>query len=306
MGARDGARHARVSDAPAASIVVPAYRSDRSVGGCLEALRRQTTRDFEVIVVNSSPGDRTGALIAGLFPEVRYVEAPARLLPHAARNIGAGLASGETIVFTDPDCEAAPDWLERLLAARAAGHELVVGSMGVADRGRLARGVHLVKFWWLLPGLEPGPRWIAPTANAAYSRRLWEAAGPFDGTRFASDGVTSWHASLGGHAPWFEPRARVDHRHLGAVTSLWRERRMRGEEFGESRMEWERWSRVRAAAHAALFPALPALVLARSGRAARQAGWLRSWVATLPTQAVGQVGWSAGEARAHLRRAVGR
>ena len=290
---------------PAASIVIPAYRSDRTVAACLEALRRQSVSDFEVVVVNSSPGDATASIVER-YPGVRYVESAQRLLPHAARNLGVEGARGEVIVFTDPDCEAAPDWLERLLAAQAAGHEVVVGSMGLVDRGRLARGVHLVKFWWLLPGLDPGPRWIAPTANVAYSRRLWERIGPFDDSAYASDGLASWQAARGGFEPWFEPRARVYHRHLGGIGALWRERRLRGEEFGSVRMRWEAWSRARACLHAALFPALPAVVLARSGRAALRAGWMRDWLATLPTQAVGQIGWSAGEARAHLRRAVGR
>jgi glycosyltransferase involved in cell wall biosynthesis len=286
--------------------VLPAYRSDRTIGGCLAALRRQTVPPAEVIVVNSSPGDRTRSIVTGSFPEVVYVESGERLLPHAARNLGASRASGDVVVFTDPDCEAAPDWIERLLGAHAAGHELVVGSMGAAGRGRLERGVHLVKFWWLLPGLAPGRRWIAPTANAAYSRRMWEAAGPFEGSRFASDGVTSWHASrLAGQEPWFEPRARVNHRHAGGVGALWRERVGRGEEFGAIRMDWERWSRARAAAHALAYPALPALVLVRSARAARRAGWLRDWLVTLPTQAVGQLGWSTGELRAHVRRVMG-
>ena len=291
--------------APAVSIVIPAYRSDGTIASCLTALREQGVDDAEVIVINSSPDDRTGAIVTGSFPEVRYVESAERLLPHAARNRGAAEARGDVIVFTDPDCEAAPGWLRTLLEAQAAGHEVVVGSMGVADRDRFARGVHFVKFWWLLPGLEPGPRWIAPTANVAYSRAIWEKVGPFDESMFASDGLASWHAARDGHEPWFEPRARVDHRHPGDVASLWRERRARGEEFAGIRMRWEGWSRARAVTHALLFPALPALVLARSAVAARRAGRLRDWLATLPTQAVGQVGWSAGEARAHLRRVVG-
>jgi glycosyltransferase involved in cell wall biosynthesis len=294
-----------VTAPPTVSVVIPAYGSDQTIAACLDALRRQTVEGAEVIVVNSSPGDRTGAIVRGSYPEVRYVESPQRLLPHAARNRGADLANGELLVFTDPDCEAAPDWLERLLAARAAGHELVVGSMGVADRGRFARGVHLVKYWWLLPGLEPGPRRIAPTANAAYSRRVWDSVGPFDATKFGSDGLTSWEAARRGHEPWFEPRARVDHHHDGDLGSLWRERRARGEEFASLRMSFEGWSRVRAAVHVLLFPGLPLLVLARSARAARQAGSLGEWLLTLPIQAVGQLGWSTGELRGHARRTAG-
>lgn len=290
---------------PAASIVIPAYHSDGTIADCLEALRAQTHRDFETIVVNSSPGDGTRAAVTGGFPEVRYVESCERLLPHAARNRGATEARGDLLVFTDPDCVPDPDWLACLVDAAEAGNEVIVGSMGLVGRGRFARGVHLVKFWWLLPGAPPGYRWIAPTANAAYTRAAWEEAGPFDGDLFASDGLASWLAARRGRKPRFEPGARVAHRHQGDAASLWSERFARGEEFAGVRMRFERWSRTRAAAHALLFPALPALVLARSARAAWRSGWARDWLATLPLQALGQVGWSTGELRAHARRALG-
>nr|MDQ3937019.1 glycosyltransferase [Actinomycetota bacterium] len=239
-----GAGHAAgVTGTPGVSVIIPAYHSDGTIASCLEALRRQSTNGFEVIVVNSSPSDRTGAIVTERFPEVRYLASERRLLPHAARNVGAREARGDVLVFTDPDCEAAPDWIARLLAAQAEGHEVVVGSMDVADRDRFARGVHFVKYWWLLPGLAPGRRWIAPTANAAYSRRVWEEVGPFDDSMFASDGVMSWDAAhRTGHEPWFEPSARVHHRHPGGVGSLWRERSARGEEFAQVRMRREGWS----------------------------------------------------------------
>jgi len=38
-----------------ASVVVPAYHSDATIGGMLDGLRGQTFVDFELIVVNSSP-----------------------------------------------------------------------------------------------------------------------------------------------------------------------------------------------------------------------------------------------------------
>ena len=111
------------------SVIIAAYHSDAVIEGCLEALRSQTINDFEVIVVNSSPEDRTRQLVTAHFPEVRFLESMTRLFPHAARNQGVQVAGASLLVFTDADCRGAPDWLERLLEAQIAGHEVVCGSI---------------------------------------------------------------------------------------------------------------------------------------------------------------------------------
>ena len=43
---------------PAVSIVIPAYRSDRTVAACLAALARQSCRDYEVVLVDVGRMDR--------------------------------------------------------------------------------------------------------------------------------------------------------------------------------------------------------------------------------------------------------
>src|SRR5204862_2317327 len=108
---------------PRVTVVIPAYRSAATVGGTLEALRRQRFRDFETVVVDSSPDDATAGVVSR-FGEVRLVRRRERLLPHAARNRGLGEARGAIVAFTDPDCQPAPDWLERLAAARDRGPTL--------------------------------------------------------------------------------------------------------------------------------------------------------------------------------------
>jgi CDP-glycerol glycerophosphotransferase len=41
--------------APAVSVIVAAYNSEDFLPRCLDSLENQTFRDFETIVVNSSP-----------------------------------------------------------------------------------------------------------------------------------------------------------------------------------------------------------------------------------------------------------
>lgn len=287
---------------PRVSIVIPAFQSDHTIAACLESLRAQTFDDLEIIVVNSSPDDRTRRIVEDRFPEVRFEQSPRRLLPHAARNAGMKHASGELLVFTDPDCMAHRDWLERLVRAVDEGHALVCGAIELGERGWFARGVHLCKYSFRLSGLRGGRCSVAGTANACCTREVWNAVGPFDGDRYAGDGLFSWRAAARGWEPWFEPRAVVEHRYTGSFASLWAERLERGLDYGETRRRHEQWGRFRTAGHLAALPLLLLVVVARTAADAFAAGWGRHFVATIPLQIVGHSAWLAGEARAYWRQ----
>jgi GT2 family glycosyltransferase len=271
------------------------------IEACLDGLRAQTFRDFDAIVVNSSDDERTGELVRGGFPEVRFEQSPVRLYPHAARNRGVELAEGELLVFTDPDTRAWPDWLERLVGAAAEGHELVVGATVLGGASWFECGVHLCKFSSVLGASPPGRRAVAATANALCTRRLWDAVGPFEEAFFAGDAVLSWRATRAGHPPWFEPRAVVEHRHGENVGSLWRERLHRGADFTTARAAYERWSRARLAARLPASPAVALLMLGRTARDAARCGCFGAFLSTLPLQVVADVGWALGETRALAR-----
>lgn len=289
---------------PRVSIVIPAFFSHDTVAATLDALRAQTYRDFEVIVVNSSPETITQALITGHYPEVNFEQSPTRLLPHAARNRAIQRSSGELLVFTDPDCRARPNWLEKLVAAHDAGHPVVGGSMELATDRWFERGAHLVKFSWLLSGLPPGRRWIVPSANALYPRSLFDTIGPAEDALFCGDAVLAWKASSAGTRPWFEPGAVVEHRHQGNLWSFFTLRLRRGGEFAQARMAFEEWSRGWAAMNAILWPLLMVLTLVRSGSDSFRGGWGRHSITTLPVQIVGQLGWCLGEAMLQARGAI--
>ena len=191
------------------------------------------------------------------------------------------------------------------MEAHDEGRQVIGGSMGLASSRWFERGVHLCKFHDSLGG-KAGYRWILPTANASYSREAWRAAGPFDGDLFCGDALLSWRAEAAGYPSWFEPRAVVEHRHEGDVSSLWRQRLSRGREFAEARLKFETWSRLRAAVHLPALPVLVVLVLIRAGRNAASSGWFANFLSTLPLQFLGHLGWSLGEAKAHVEFASGR
>ncbi len=282
---------------PRVSVVIPAYFSSGHINDALDALRVQSFKDFETIVVNSSPEQDTERTVTERYPEVRFFQSPTRLLPHAARNFGLEHAQGEILVFTDPDCRARPDWLELLVAAHDEGHPVVGGGMALRRPDRLQTGVHLCKFSWLLETLPRGHTTVICTANASYSRAVWDDIGPFDGHLFTGDAFQSWKAFRHGYPVWFEPRAVVEHVHDGDLVDYVREFCFRGREYSAARGRFESWSSLRALGALTMNPVVPFVEISRSGKSALRAGWARPFFGSLPIQVACRVAWALGEAR---------
>ncbi len=296
-----------MTDAPRVSVVYPAYRSEATVSSCLSALRRQTFTDFEVVLVDSGPGETTGAIVARDFPEVRCHVSPTRLLPHAARNLGVSLARGELLLLSDPDTYARPDWIERMVAAWERTGGIIVGAIANHGDRWLDTGIHICKFSKVLPGGPPRTVDNAPTANLLVDRATWEALGPIPADVLQGDASWSRRALLRGASLTFAPDAIVEHHHLESARGFLRERYRRGLELGTLRCEWERDRPLHLAlvAAATVVPVralrIGALV---AGHCVRGRSF-RALVCCGPIVALGHLSSLAGEARAYARAALG-
>lgn len=293
--------------APPVSLIIPAYRSHDTIAGCLEALRRQTIRSFETLVVDSSPDDATGRIVTTRFAEVRYERAAGQLLPHAARNRGVASARGDVLVFSDPDVYASPDWLACLLEAHRRAGPVVVGA--VACHGRRWRdvGIHLCKFAAWLPGGAPREVDNAPTVNLLCSRRAFERVGPFPGESMAGDTVWSWRARALGFTLRLAPDAVVHHHHLETVGGFLRERYRRGVQFAAMRASLCQHRRRHDFAFlvASVLPVRLARALALTLRHTVRAGLAADLAWTLPLVLAGHAASLLGESREYARRLAG-
>ena len=289
------------------SIVVPVYRSHQTLARCLEALSRQTRRDFETILVDSSPGRECEEVVAvqgGAVPAVpglRFTRSPRRLLPQEAREVGLALARAPLLLFTDPDCYPAPDWVERLLAAQAAAGGPVCGALACHGRRWLDRGVHLCKFSKWLPAGGRRAVDMGPTAALLIPRQLFDRAGGFGGQSLLGDTSLSWTLRRGGETIWFEPGAVTEHHHLQTFRSFVAERYRRGKLFARLRLGWLGAGRPGAAVYlvASALPVRLATNLAHTARHAARAGMLGALAACLPVVVAGHGAALAGEAVAY-------
>lgn len=90
------------------SVVIPSYNTQDTLDATLRCLGAQNTNlAVEVIVVDCSEHQQV-ADIAARHANVRYQHQSERFNPGTGRNIGAGIATGELLVFIDADVQLAP------------------------------------------------------------------------------------------------------------------------------------------------------------------------------------------------------
>jgi GT2 family glycosyltransferase len=287
---------------PRVSVVVPAFHSGATIAASLASLERQTYRDFEVIVVESSGDEGTAAMMARDFPSVRLVRAEARLLPQAARNHGVTLARGELFAFTDPDIYLAPQWLAALVAAWDDRREVVIGSFACHGSSIVDFGFHLTKFSKWLPAGRRRTVDTGPSGNMLVSRDDFERAGGFRGELFLGDVELSRALRARGLNLWFEPSAVGAHHHLYSVREFCRERFQRGRWYGELRSSWYPPWRIALLAAATVLPVRLASNVMHVGMHALRAGMFVRFLQALPVVVAGYAATLAGEAWAFVRR----
>lgn len=142
-----------------ASVVVLTRNRLKQLERCLQSLRGQTFRDFEVVVVDTGSTDGTPDWLRRESPleAMRLLETREAGFA-SARNQGVEAAEGEWVAFLDDDCLAARGWLECL--ARVADRFDAVGGLALPAR-------HMpFPPWW-----HPAMGWLVGCAVPGQIRR---------------------------------------------------------------------------------------------------------------------------------------
>ncbi|MFN3762560.1 MAG: glycosyltransferase family 2 protein [Anaerolineae bacterium] len=213
---------------PLVTVVIPNWNGAVHLPTCLDSLRCQTFRDFEVIVVDNGSADDSLTLLARDYPEVRVLALGENRGFAGACNAGIRAARGEFIVLLNNDTEADPHWLEEVVAAFRRHPEagLVASKMRLFDRRDV---LHTAGDYYRVDG-RPGNRGVWETdvgqydreeyvfsacgGSAAYRRAMLDEVGLLDEDFFYSceDVDLAWRAQLAGWRCVYAPRAVVYHK----------------------------------------------------------------------------------------------
>ena len=99
------------------SVVIPNWNGREFLSQCLDALRAQTFKDFQVVVVDNGSTDGSAAFVQIEYPEIQVIALSANLGFSRAVNIGIRSTSSPYVALLNNDTEADPYWLEALLEA---------------------------------------------------------------------------------------------------------------------------------------------------------------------------------------------
>jgi glycosyltransferase involved in cell wall biosynthesis len=100
---------------PRVSVIVPAHEAARHLREAIESVRRQTFRDWELIVVDDGSRDGTWELLQEAGADVRALRREDAGGPAVARNLALAHAEGEFVAFLDADDLLLPRYLESQL-----------------------------------------------------------------------------------------------------------------------------------------------------------------------------------------------
>lgn len=165
------------------SIIIPAYNAQEFIGRALSSLERQTSFDFEVLVVDDGSTDHTRAVaMASWMSAETPISWRIITIPHAgvsvASNRGIEEAKGEYIVFLGADDYVAPHLVQAVSSAIARGRpEIIAWGWDTVDTD----GKVLRRYFDVHPPIPTAMTGIEALGRRVIDRslRLWAASAAY-------------------------------------------------------------------------------------------------------------------------------
>lgn len=161
---------------PKVSVVVVTYQTPaEELTETLRMLSRQTTGDFEVVLVDNGTDWPVGEVVRQFDHVSAYVRPQRNVGVTVGRNMGAHLASADLLVFLDDDAVPAEDFLE----AHQRAHE--GDALGVRGKVLTTEDTFYNRLQsWYDIGDEPRTHYLNIEGNASYDRETFLSVDGFD------------------------------------------------------------------------------------------------------------------------------
>lgn len=217
---------------PYFSIVIPTYNRPDRLEKCLQSIAQLSYPHdrFEVIAVDDG-SDISIEPIVDKFREqfslavIRQNNAG----PASARNLGAAVAKGDYLAFTDDDCQPDPDWLSSLAQATIeVPHALIGGYTANALPENIFSTASqlLIDYLYSYYNHSHNQSAFFASNNFSVPRDLYQKLGGFD-TSFplaaGEDREFCDRWNYHGHSTYFAKNAKVLHAHHLKLPTFWRQ-----------------------------------------------------------------------------------
>ncbi|MCB8981796.1 MAG: glycosyltransferase [Ardenticatenaceae bacterium] len=217
---------------PTFSIIVPTYDRPLPLWRCLQALTQldYPRALFEVVVVDDGSRMLLAPLVAAFQAKMTiHLVTQRHKGPAAARNVGAGVANGRFLAFTDDDCAPHADWLYQLALCLLAHPDKMVGgrTQNALPQNWFSQTSQLLTnyLYGHYNSVADHARFLASN-NFALAAERYRQVGGFDETLSLAAGedrefCDRWRQH--GLGMLYLPQAIVNHEHYLDVRSFWRQ-----------------------------------------------------------------------------------
>ena len=224
-----------------ATVILPCYNSESTIGVQMESLARQNWQDdWEFILADNGSTDRSVEIVESYkdrIPNLRilnvYSGIGPRLMPSNSYNAAFEAAQSDIFITCESDDEAADGWLEHMVAAMQdadfVGSAIDDYKLNSTDlikpgEGMQTRTAGFANF------IGPLKLPFAVGATIGISRKLYETIGGLDveiGHLWDID--YSWRAQLAGFELKFVPEALMYYRQRTTCKARYKQGKMYGE-----------------------------------------------------------------------------
>ena len=219
---------------PLLSVIIPNWNGKHFLTECIDSLKEQTFRDFEIILVDNGSTDGSAEFAEKRYGDfIRIIRNDKNLGFTGGNNVGIQASKGEYIVLLNNDTWADPRWLEELAKATRFDPPIRMWGSKVCSyyqRDRI-EGVGELIYW---DGLcrargqyeQDHGQYNAmeeilfpPGCGAMYRKSLLDEIGLFDEDFFtyADDSDVGIRARLAGWKCLYAPSAIVYHKNSGTA-----------------------------------------------------------------------------------------
>lgn len=194
---------------PLVSVIIASKNSEKYLKRCLQSLKHQTYKNWEMILVDNYSTDKT-VMIAKQFAGEVYLHGPERSYQY---NLAAKKAKGKYIYRIDSDFKLEPEVIEQAVNKCEIEHMDAIAVHNTSDDS--------LGFWSKVRKLERDC-YIDDDSIVAVrfmKRNIFNKIGGFDERMYAGEDYDLHNRFIEGGYKW--GRIKAKEIHLGEVTSIW-------------------------------------------------------------------------------------
>lgn len=190
------------------SVVLPCYNAQDFLEKTLRCLCSQVFEgDCEILVIDCSDSDATQRVCSN-FPRVKFRHESQRFNPGRGRNIGAGLATGQLLIFLDADVSLENDALDQAWTYYQLGNPIFGGALELDTEASPGMAAYFEHFFFNHESQRGRPSCRRSNLSSAlmlFERELFVRAGGFSDIPRMQDTELTERMIRQGHALSFCP-----------------------------------------------------------------------------------------------------